>query len=90
MKATRNEIMNAMANLTAARIRDWAEENLPMNFKLSVVVRENDQHVMVTTHRFSVTKKKWSYAMFVFPGAAPEGMIEDSMVGMIAALSVQS
>lgn len=89
MKATRTEIMNAMANLTAARIRDWATDNLPKNHKLSIVVRDSDQHVIATTHRFSVTTKKWAYTMYVFPGAASDSMIEDVMVGTLEQLASQ-
>jgi hypothetical protein len=90
MHTRRHEITMALAHHLSARVRDWAEDYLPENFSLRVVVREQDDHVETTIRKYDEWTRRYSHCMFVFPAAADDEFIGKVMSGMVGQLSSKS
>lgn len=86
--AIRNQLVTAMANHVSVRIRDWAEDNMPAQYGLRVVVRDDQPHVDVIMKRYHRTARRWAVSSFVFPHSATDAMIDSVLRVMINELSV--
>lgn len=89
MQSIRKELANAMASMVAESVREWAEDNLPKNISVRIVIRDWDQHVEATVSRYNSRAKNWTRVLFVFPGAADDKFVDNVMVGMLAELSTK-